>query len=361
MEIFGLQTTESIFRYFESGGGDPNDRSVLVKIIVSKEEAVRDSIIRATNNQTDVEVASLHATDKIQRDIEDILERNGLFYERRKNYYINLGHLPSEIITPLYLASGYVNLILKSPLRAASLRSRFMRSPASYNTIFSPEAPINVWPKIAMVLKRTDNALENLRPTGNHGNENFLKNWRHITCFLTISRLLGTFDFPVKQLIEFDANNLTNEEIEITWKEMHLFDTKGLNTRGWRRQDFVVRLCQAFSDKFRIANIQRVGKLPKVFEDLKKKSVKVDLEFALKVHALLPPQPWKPGIHREVVKALNCTVPEYFGAVKILIDEGLRNQQKDGVVYDSDGNVLAFDTERVDPNSLKLMNNSDIE
>ena len=81
--VNGLQTSESIFRHFHDGGQDPKERSVLVKVIVSKDENVRDTIIRATNNQTMVELASLHATDKIQRDIEDILKRNDIYYERR--------------------------------------------------------------------------------------------------------------------------------------------------------------------------------------------------------------------------------------------------------------------------------------
>lgn len=164
--VNGLQTTESIYRYFVSGGEDIKKRSVLVKIIVSSEEVVRDTIIKATNNQTNIELASLHATEKIQRDIEDVLVRSDLFYERRKNYYLNLGHPPFDIITPLYLAAGYVNLILKSPFKAANLRSRFMRSDVSYNTVFSPKTPINVWPRIAISLKRTDEALEEIRPTG---------------------------------------------------------------------------------------------------------------------------------------------------------------------------------------------------
>ena len=99
--VNGLQTTESIYRYLSSSGSATDDRCVLVKVIVTRDEAVRDAIIRATNNQTDVELASLHATDKIQRDIEDALSRSGLSYERRKNYYVNLGHTPAEIVTPL--------------------------------------------------------------------------------------------------------------------------------------------------------------------------------------------------------------------------------------------------------------------
>ncbi|HBK4815621.1 MAG: AIPR family protein [Enterobacter cloacae] len=56
----------------------------MVKVIVSNDESVRDQIIRATNNQTAVEQYSLHATERIQKDVEEILLRNGFFYDKRK-------------------------------------------------------------------------------------------------------------------------------------------------------------------------------------------------------------------------------------------------------------------------------------
>jgi hypothetical protein len=78
------------------------------------------------------------------------------------------------------------------------------------------------------------------------------------------------------------------------------------------------------------------------------------MEFALLVNELLPAQPWKPGIHTEITSKLECSNSQYFGAVKLLIDEGLRFRQKDGVVYDDEGNVISFDPERVDSDTLKL-------
>lgn len=352
--VNGLQTTQSIFRYFTAGGSDPNRRAVLIKIIVSNVDSVRDEIIRATNNQTTVELASLHATDKIQRDIEEILERNGLYYERRKNYYINLGHLPSEIITPLYLAAGYVNLVLKSPQKATALKSRFMRSTDSYNTVFSTKTPIKVWPVIAKLLKKTDHALENLRPTGSRVNERFLKNWRQITSLLTIARLIGSYDFSVNDLIRFDLSKYTDDEIEATWNYIYTFDPKDLSNSGWRRKDFILRLLQGFAHEFNIDGVQRMEKGYDFKGNEWKRYKKVDKEFALKVNALLPPQPWKPGVHIEITKTLKCTNREYFSAVKLLIEDGLRNRQKDGVVYDAEGNVLCFDPERVDADSMIL-------
>lgn len=360
--VNGLQTTESIFRYFESGGEDPNSRSVLIKVIVSKEDDVRDTIIRATNNQTDVELASLHATDKIQRDIEDILERSDFYYERRKNFHSNLGRPSSKIVTPLYLAAGYVSLIIKSPRKASNIRSRFMRSDESYNRVFSEKTPIAIWPKIASILKSTDKVLEDFRPVGSVGNEKFLKKWRQITSFITVSRIIGKYDFSPLDISKFDLDKYTREEIEITWKFISEARPSDLAAKKVKNKRYYNKLCLEAAEKFSISNSGCIEKGnfnangPSNNKTYKKNELVVDLEFAKKVDALLPEQPWKPGIHKIVTKELNCSNKEYFQSVHLLIEEGLRNEQLDGVVYDSDGNVIKFDAERVNPETLELLN-----
>jgi hypothetical protein len=364
--VNGLQTTESIFRYFNSGGIDKKNRSVLIKVIVSKDNDVRDEIIRATNNQTDVEIASLHATDKIQRDIEDILERSDFFYERRKNFHTNLGHPSSRIITPLYLASGYVNLILKSPQKASTLRSRFMRSDESYNMVFSENTIIDVWPKIAYILKKTDEVLEDYRPVGSAGNERFLKRWRQLTSLITVSRIIGKYDFNAVELASFDTRKFTADEITKTWLFISIKRVNDLYGKNLKSRSFYYDLCAEAAAEFSIKNKERVerisgfsqnevvGKFPK------KNRIVVDIEFAKKIDALLPPQPWKPGIHKIISKKLNCSIKDYFSSVQILIDEGLRNKQLNGVVYDAEGNVITFDPERVNPETYELLKDSDV-
>lgn len=364
----GLQTTESIFRYFQSGGVDNQGRSVLVKIIVSTEDSVRDAIIRATNNQTVVELASLHATDKIQRDIEEVLERNGYHYERRTNYYKNLGHPPSLIVTPLYLASGFVSLILKSPHTARSLKSRFMRSDESYDMVFSQSAPINVWPKIAAILKFIDLNLEGFRPLGTSANERFLKNWRHLVSFIFVARHLNSFDYSAKDLVGFDVENMSSSSVREVWgfilKNYSLAPSDNMH----KKKSFYIEVARLASAEFSIPGFERVEKLNRLGVEKQRhaapnprppKTPKVSLDFALKVNDQLPPQPWKPGVHNDVCMLLKCSRSDYFEAVAILISEGLRNVQKDGVVYDSDGHVIAFDPERVDPNSLLLLVKTD--
>ena len=357
--VNGLQSTESIFRHFDSGGLDSNNRSILVKIIVSRDENIRDSIIRATNNQTNVELSSLHATDKIQRDIEEVLKRNGLFYERRTNYYKNQDINTDKIVTPLYIAAGYVNLILKSPHQASGLRSRFMRSEVAYDNVFSPNADLNVWPQIANIMKMTDEFLETVRPSKfRGGGERFLKTKRQFLSFITISRLMGDFNFGVNKIIDFDLETYTHEELEETW---NLINSKEpVNKKVVVKKGYLLKLCEKAVRKWEIKGIERIQQGIKARisyrHDNKKETVKITKDFALMVNEILPTQPWKPGVHREVVEKLECSTREYFEAVKILINEGIRNQQKDGVVYDDNGNVILIDEERVDPETLKLKN-----
>ncbi|GGQ29999.1 AIPR family protein [Shewanella litoralis] len=250
--VNGLQTTESIFNHFNAGNTDTKNRSVLIKVIVSQDDTIRDTIIRATNNQTNVELSSLHATDKIQRDIEDILEINGYFYERRKNYYLNLGHSASEIITPLTLASGFVNLILKSPQKATILKARFMRSDESYEMVFSDKTLLSVWPKIAFVIKYTDQILEEIRPVGKNVTERFLKRWRQITSLIAIARIFNTFDFSAKDLSQLDTDKYTKELIVSTWEFFVSVKPDSISGNGWRQKRLYVDLCKEASTKFNL-------------------------------------------------------------------------------------------------------------
>ena len=75
----------------------------------------------------------------------------------------------------------------------------------------------------------------------------------------------------------------------------------------------------------------------------------LDDSFLDRVDAELPPQPWKPGIHRIVARRLGCAKRYVSAAISALVEKGRRNAQRDGVVYGSDGGVIATDPDRVPP------------
>ncbi len=199
--VNGLQTTETIYRHFSTGSTLSRDRALLVKIVVSSDPQARDLIIRATNNQSPVEIAALHATDKIQRDIEAILEQHDWYYERRRNYYRNIGKPQGRFVTPIYIASAAVTLIMRNPKAGTRLRTKFMRSQAAYQRVFSPDVPIGVWPKLVEVYKAIDAALSHLPPPQRRG-ERFLSTWRPLLSLLIVARRLGTFDYNTSSLLD---------------------------------------------------------------------------------------------------------------------------------------------------------------
>ena len=355
--VNGLQTTESIFRHFSGSGATSDERCLMVKVVVTKDDAIRDAIIRATNNQTDVELASLHATDKIQRDIEDVMLRHGLFYERRKNHYANLGHAHADLVTPLYIAAGYVGLILKAPHKAATLRSKFMRSPEAYEAVFNSASPLDVWPKLARVLKRVDSELEALRPQG-RSTEKFLKSLRYLTALLVLAKHFRRFTYTPKDLLTFDVSSITPNVVMNIWQVLQEQESPNVRMSGWTSFGNVMRACEAIA---RAENIEGVKTLLANRDCLSGfalgssgSATSITGEFVSRVAASLPPQPWKPGIHRKISTQLNCDSSAFRAAVEQLIEDGAFLRQKDGVLFDRDGNVVSFDPDRVDPETLEL-------
>lgn len=341
--VNGLQTSESIYNYFRDGGLDTDQRSVLVKILITDNTNTSNAIIYATNNQTNVNATALRATDKIQRDIEDALKLHEIYYNRRPNYYKNQGIQESAIIDPLTLAAGYICLFYKNPYKATSLKQRFMRNDSKYEQIFSPTTDLNVWYPIAFLLKRTDLMLTKLKPYVGAKTARFLKNYRHIIMFITISRLLGTFAFGEKQLITFDLNRYTKKEIETT-----IADMKEVNPNCFKA---VKKLSAAFykacfnhvADKYSIKAIQAIqAKNNELWPgEIMMSSYALTDELIEKVFSALPKQPWPVKVHKQVAESLNLKEMVVSNAIAYLIYVGRLCDQVYGFVFDSDGIIVA--------------------
>ena len=63
-------------------------------------------------------------------------------------------------------------------------------------------------------------------------------------------------------------------------------------------------------------------------------------EEVVLVESHLPNQPWEPGTHRKVAVATGLNVAKVQKAIKKLIASGKRHEQRDGILYDVDGNEI---------------------
>ncbi|WP_175692984.1 AIPR family protein [Burkholderia ambifaria] len=354
--VNGLQTTESVYRYFSENQNLDDSRAILVKVIVSNEDSVRDSIIRATNNQTDVEQISLHATDRIQRNIEEVLYRHGIYYDRRKNFYANQGYASADIVSPLYLAAGYVGLCLKAPHVAANFKQRSLRVEENYNQIFSDNAPLEVYPRIVKVLKRVDNFLDANRPVRGASTERFLKSNRQVLALLALAWHFRTFNYSINKFATLDVNCITDIVLGEIWEARKEGGAK--NGASWGSRNEVVRFFKYCADKFGISDVDRVLLSVNPFGPKRREKPptpsKINDEFVSQVKELLPPQPWKVGMHISICRTLKCSPKNVYQAVDILVSRGDVLRQKDGVLYDLDGKIVEYDAGRVDPITLKL-------
>lgn len=110
--VNGLQTTHVLHQADRDGRLHESRKTegVLIRVIESDDDAVRDQVIAGTNRQTRVDGAALFATDELQVDIERFFLANDWYYERRKNRYKNLKKPAARRVSISLLAQSIMSL-----------------------------------------------------------------------------------------------------------------------------------------------------------------------------------------------------------------------------------------------------------
>ena len=343
--VNGLQTTETLFKHFIRGQRKENEeKPILIKVIVSTDVQVRDRIIRATNSQSAVEVAALHATDPIQRDIETVLEAQEWFYERRTNYFKNAGRPPARIVTPNFLAAASIALLLKNPEKAAGYKSKHTRDQEAYDIVFSRHFPIQVWPVVVSLMKEAESLLTKNRELRVVGRGAMIRKWRCVLAYTSAAACLGTYEFSPIELSKLTVDASAKDVMQRCYQAMaHLI--KKSPRLGFTA---VKEACNAVASVFGLKGDFVSGRrqLPRAGAT---NTVRVALtEDQLKIVGdALPKQPWKPSMHAEVASALGLSAGTVQSAIRELITRGIFNEQIDGIVYDRDGREIARDEERL--------------
>ncbi|MFG1909436.1 AIPR family protein [Kribbella sp. NPDC048928] len=164
--VNGLQTSHEIFKRGAAHGFTEN-RSVLVKVIQAADDRVKDRIIQATNSQTALGLSALRATDKVQRQIEEHLRSQGLFYERRKNYYQNRSIPLAKLVSIDQMGQAVMSTLVQVPHVARGQASKIFDEEI-YGDVFNESYPIQMYSVAITLLRRTEEFLRNsLHTRGN--------------------------------------------------------------------------------------------------------------------------------------------------------------------------------------------------
>ncbi len=222
--VNGLQTTTCINHYYNSikeKNGQARDydknRSILVKIMVIDDEEAQNKIIKATNFQTSIPPASLKATDSIHRDIEDYFKLQDWYYDRRKNYYKNIGKPKARIISIPFLAQCLITITQREPDVARARPASLVKSEQAYSKIYgksiSPAMYLCIG-KIGRMIELALKAESSEYSLPEKGNLKF-----HIM-MVAVMKYLGKTDYTYEDLLKIDPSDIRGDQIDFAITEV---------------------------------------------------------------------------------------------------------------------------------------------
>jgi len=159
--VNGLQTSRTVFDSLRDA--DPADpalsRHVLVRIIESDDPPTINKVIRATNRQTPVKEESLRATDEVQLLVDRHMLDSGLYYDRRRNYYKNIGKPRGKIVSVKALTQAVLAIVLAKPDDARARPGDYLSDDAQYEKVFNDHAKVEIYPWAIRAQKLVDGFL----------------------------------------------------------------------------------------------------------------------------------------------------------------------------------------------------------
>ncbi|WP_338833982.1 hypothetical protein MHLNE_03540 [Moorella humiferrea] len=215
--VNGLQTTQTLYDWFKENEVIDDKRCILVKIIVTDDPEARDRIIKATNFQTAVPSASLRATDRIQRDIEEYFLRKDWFYDRRKNYYKNQGKPLGKIISIPYLAQAMMAIVLREPDNSRARPSTLIKDEADYKRVFNETYPLELYFCSARLMRQIDEFLRSDLPGYTNDEKNNMR--FHLAMVVSIKVLKST-NYSPEEVLDLNKKWPDNDFIYNSFREL---------------------------------------------------------------------------------------------------------------------------------------------
>lgn len=198
--INGLQTTNVVYEYLnetkekDERFKDKDERLIGIKVITTGNPKIRDGLIKSTNFQNAITTTSLRASDDIQYNIESYFLNNGWYYDRRKNYYKNIGKSLDKIISIGYLAQAIISIVYREPNRARKNPTSLTHADKDYYRIFGSQN-YRVFLYCVKTMKLIDAYLKSCRYE-----ESYRTNLRwHLVTIVTI-KLLKRKDYTEKDI-----------------------------------------------------------------------------------------------------------------------------------------------------------------
>lgn len=315
--VNGLQTSYNIHRYVTENGLDnikSERRSVLVKIIKTNNEHVKEKITKSTNNQTAISLYSLiHSNDTVQKDIEEILTIYQIKYNRKSNQLVD-EYDDEKTVTPLILAKAYCCLVLKLPHRAYKLDESTLAD--NYFKFYNNGISINLWPRIIKIYQDAQDYLNDKSPI-RYSRKN-IEILTPIFSALAFALYLGKFGFGHGEILNFDLDNLSKLDFECISGTLEEFlRENSYNIGNLRNRSTVDKLLIYFATKYDVNGVAAftqkkddflLNDIPtKIFNKIKKEYNSIEKTYS--------------GMNIEIAKKVRCSAYTVYKAIEIIRNE----------------------------------------
>jgi hypothetical protein len=159
--VNGLQTS-NVIHEAERDGLIPEARlnqGLMVRIIASSDDDVRDGVIASTNRQNSIQPTQLHATEQQHRDIESYFATQGWYYERRKHQYRGAGKPASRIVKMTDLSQYMIAIALGRPDDARARPQSVLGDKRLYPKIFGSDVDRKTYLAAVRLMSQVDSFL----------------------------------------------------------------------------------------------------------------------------------------------------------------------------------------------------------
>lgn len=218
-----------------------------------------------------------------------------------------------------------------------------MRDDKKYAQVFDTQVNLNLWVIIATIIRKTDSYLIELRQQfgDNIKATRFLKNYRQIVMFITMSRIMESFSFSCKKLSAFDVNLYTKDMVKQSIEDLNEACPNFITSRKLRASSYYD--CYNYvAEKYNLRDIESIRNQSRKLwpENRIFDCYGLSQKYIEDVFSRLPAQPWPVKIHQKIAQELGSKDITVSNAISYLIYSGKVKPQVYGFVFDENGAII---------------------
>jgi hypothetical protein len=170
--INGCQTANTILEVYKEGLLQPNIGFVLARMVKTKDNGIKERIIKASNTQTAINNRDLISEEDIQKEIEAQFLQLGYYYERKRGLHSDKPY--EKVIDLEKAAQCYLALYLDKPSEAKNKKSSIYT--INYGKIFNDKLSAKQLLVGWLLLGKINKKIKELRRTASEERKSILGN-----------------------------------------------------------------------------------------------------------------------------------------------------------------------------------------